>query len=65
MKFLATPGVVVGVMAAAGGIANACGYPALGLFLSDPSTAVTATSVIVGVATLAAGLLRGVKKPAA
>jgi hypothetical protein len=62
-KFLA-PGVVVGALACAAAIANVSGYPLLGAFLGDPSTAVAATNVATGLAAIVAGVLNGIK-PAA
>ncbi|GJD92502.1 MULTISPECIES: hypothetical protein [Methylobacterium] len=64
MKFV-TPGVVAGVLTMAGVLSVAVGKPALGAFLSDPATAATVTAVVSGVGALLAGVLQGVKNPAA
>lgn len=60
-----TPGVVAGLLSMAGILSVALGKPALGAFLSDPGTASTVTSVVGGVGALVAGVLQGVRKPAA
>lgn len=60
-KSLVTPGVIGGILAFLGTITIAIGKPALGAFLSDPSTAQTVTAVVTGAIALVAGAAAGVK----
>jgi hypothetical protein len=62
-KFL-TAGVITGALTFAAAIATAAGKPALAAVLSDPATASTATTVLVGLGAVVAGLLQGPKKDA-
>lgn len=63
-KFV-TPGVVAGLFSMAGVLSVALGKPALGAFLGDPATAATVTQVVAGAGALVAGVLQGIKRPAA
>ena len=65
MRRFLTPGVLMGALACGGSVASAAGYPILGAFLSDPSTAQAATQVLAGVTGLVAGYLSGVRGKAA
>jgi uncharacterized protein (DUF3084 family) len=62
-RFL-TPGVLGGLLAIASASATAAGKPALGVFLSDPQTAATVSTVLTGILALAAGLAPGLKPKA-
>lgn len=59
-RFL-TKGMVAGLLACAAGLSIAFGKPALGAFLADENTAATVTAVAAGLASLAAGVLEGVR----
>lgn len=59
-----TSGVVLGLLAFAAAIANHYGYSALGVFFSDPATAASATSVLIGFSALVAGALKGYRQGA-
>lgn len=63
MNFL-SPGLILGLLTLISAVANAFGKPALGSFLSDPSTAQSVQVVIDGGMALVAGVLNGIKKPA-
>lgn len=65
MSKILAPGMIAGVLAMAGGLSVAFGKPALGAFLSDPSTAVAATALVSGAVGLVAGVMRGWSAPAA
>jgi hypothetical protein len=54
-----TSGIIVGLLAAISAASVALGKPALSVFLSDPTTATTVTSVVTGILSLAAGFLKG------
>ncbi len=60
VKSLITPGVIGGILAFLGTITIAIGKPALGMFLSDPSTAQTVTVVLTGAIALVAGAAAGI-----
>lgn len=62
-RFLTT-GVLSGILAIASASATAAGKPALGVFLSDPQTAATASTVMTGLLALIAGFSQGVKPKA-
>ena len=64
MKYV-TPGTVTAALSVAAIIAGAFGKSALATFLNDPSTAQTILTLAGAVGTLVAGLLNGVKPPAA
>ena len=59
-KFL-TAGSVAGLLGLGAALSIAFGKPALGAFLSDPSTATTVTAVATGLVALVAGVLKGVE----
>ena len=60
-KLLLAPGVVAGLLALAGALSAAFGYPLAGAILADPGTAVNATMVATGLVGLVAGILGGVR----
>lgn len=59
-KSMLTPGTITGILSFIGAITVALGKPALGAFLSDPTTAATLTGVISGAMALVAGAMTGV-----
>ncbi|MBV8564594.1 MAG: hypothetical protein JO163_08745 [Methylobacteriaceae bacterium] len=59
MSSLLTPGTIAGMLSFAGALSVAFRQPAFGAFLSDPTTAASATAVCSGIAALVAGGLKG------
>ncbi|MGN7122848.1 hypothetical protein [Methylorubrum thiocyanatum] len=62
---LPAPAVAAGLFALVSALANAAGYPLAGAALSDPGTASQATAVLTGLGAVLAGVLPGLRKPAA
>lgn len=60
-KLLLAPGVIAGLLALAGAISAAVGYPLAGAILADPGTAASATMVVTGIVGLVAAVLGGVR----
>ncbi|CAO4174113.1 hypothetical protein CLBKND_02336 [Methylorubrum aminovorans] len=60
-KLFLAPGVVAGLLALAGALSAAFGYPLAGAILADPGTAASATMVVTGFVGLAAAVLGGVR----
>jgi len=56
------PGGIMGVLALIGWVSQATGHPALGAVFNDPNFANAATAVVSGVATIAAGLMKGIEQ---
>lgn len=63
-KFL-TAGTITAALSVAAILAGAFGYDGLSKFFNDPSTAQTVLTAAGAVGTIVAGLLDGIKKPAA
>lgn len=62
---LPAPAVAAGLFALVSALASAAGYPLAGAMLSDPGTATQATAVLTGLGAVVAGILPGLRKPAA
>jgi ABC-type uncharacterized transport system permease subunit len=62
---LPAPAVAAGLFALVSALANAAGYPLASAMLSDPGTAAQATAVLTGLGAVLAGVLPGLRKPAA